>query len=114
MPLVTLCPKQVKRATKAFSLEMDDSVYVITTLALQKDSEFLQIFNHYFLKALEAGEFKRLKRNYFLDLYTNEKFDMIEPQPLGSNNVMFCFICLGLGICLSLISVMIVFLKMKI
>ena len=39
---------------------------------------------------------------------------MIEAQPLGLNNVMFCFTCLGFGICLSLIKVMIEFMKKKI
>ena len=32
---------------------------------------------------------------------------MKEPQPLGLNNVMFCFISLGIGICVSIINVMI-------
>ena len=31
---------------------------------------------------------------------------MPEPQPLEWSNVMFCFICLGLGVCLSLIIAM--------
>ena len=45
-----------------FALKMDDSVYTIATLALQKDSEFLQMFNYYILKAFEGGHFKRLYR----------------------------------------------------
>ena len=36
-----------------------------------------------------------------------ENFEMMEPQPLGLNNVMFCFISLGIGICVSIINVMI-------
>ena len=78
------------------------------------DSEFLQIFNHYILKALEGGEFKRLYRNYHMDLFTKENFEMIEAQPLGLNNVMFCFTCLGFGMCLSLIKVMMEFIIKKI
>ena len=35
---------------QVFALEMDDSVKAMVGLALQKDSEFLQIFNHYILK----------------------------------------------------------------
>ena len=31
---------------------------------------------------------------------------MPEPPPLEWNNVMFCFICLGLGVCLSLMIAM--------
>ena len=39
---------------------------------------------------------------------------MIEPQPLGMNNVMFCFICLGFGVCFSLIKVTMEFMTKKI
>ena len=103
-----------KFASDAFALKMDDSVYARVTLALQKDSEFLQIFNHYILKALEGGEFKRSYRSYCMDLYTQENFEMTEAQPLGVNNVMFCFTTLGFGICLSLIKVMMEFMIKKI
>ena len=93
---------------------MDDTVYAIGGFGLQKDSEFLQIFNHFILKGLESGEFKRLHRNYYIKLYTRNNFEMIEPQPLGMNNVMFCFISLGFGICLSIIKVMMEFMGKKI
>ena len=107
-------PHRKALTDQMFALKMDDAVYSIATLALQKDSEFLQIFNHYILKAFEGGEFKRLYRRYHMDLFIKDNFEMVEPQPLGPNNVMFCFIALGLGICLSLISAMIELLKMKI
>ena len=97
-----------------FALKMDDSVYTIATLALQKDSEFLQIFNYYILKAFEGGHFKRLYRKYHMDLFIKENFAMAEPMPLGSRNVMFCFISIGFGICLSLIFVMVEFSNYKI
>ena len=112
--LITNKPHRKVLTDQMFALKMDDAVYSIGTLALQKDSEFLQLFNHYILKAFESGEFKRLYRRYHMDLFVKENFEMVEPQPLGSNNVMFCFISLGFGICLSLISVMIEFLKRKI
>ena len=70
---------------KVFPLKMDDSVNSFVGLALQKDSEFLQVFNHYILKALEVGELKRLYRNYHKDLFIKENFEMTEPQPLGSH-----------------------------
>ena len=92
---------------------MDDSVYMILTLALQKDSEFLQVFNHYILKALESGEFKRLWQKYYRYLYIREQFEMLEPQPIGYSNVMFCYCCLGLGISLSLIQVIMEFIWKK-
>ena len=95
-------PSQKALGEQTIALKMDDEVYGIGTLALQKDSEFFQIFNHYILKALESGCFKRLFRNYHIDLYTKENFGMIEAQPLGYENVMFCFIGLAAGIGASL------------
>ena len=92
---------------------MDDSVHVIVTLALQKDSEFLPIFNHYILKGFQSGEYKKLYRTHHIDIYTNKNFEMIEAQPLGLNNVMFCFMFLGFGICLSIIIAMMEFMSRK-
>ena len=85
---------------------MDDALYGMGTLGLQRDSEFLQIFNHYIMKEMESGFLKRLFYKYHGDLFTKERFEMVEPQPLGFNNVMFCFIMLALGICLSIVIVM--------
>ena len=93
-------------ANKVFALQMDDNVYSLSGLALQKDSEFLQIFNYYILRAVECGELKRLHYRYYTDLYTKENFEMVKPKPLGFNNVMFCFICLGFGMFLSLLQVL--------
>ena len=98
---------------QVFALKMDDTSYGIGTLGLQKDSEFLQIFNHYILKALEGGELKRLFRSNYIDFFIKENFNMTEPQPLGLNNVVFCFTCLGFAICFSLIKVMLEFMIKK-
>ena len=85
---------------------MDDAVYTHAALALQKDSEFLQIFNHYILRALEGGEFKRSYYYWHIYLFVKENFGIIEPQPLRPNNVMFCFSWIGFGVILSVIIVM--------
>ena len=114
VPTPTPTPSQKMLTDGAFGLKMDDPVYAIGGLGLQKDSEFLQIFNHYILKALEGGDFKRLYRRNFIDLYTKEKFEMMEAQSLGLNNVLFCFTSLGLGICVSHIIVMLEFMITKI
>ena len=84
-----------------FALKMDDAVYGIMTMGLQKDSEFLEIFNYYLLKQFETGFSRRLYRQYHAGFFTNENFEMNEPQPLGFSHVMFCFILLAFGICLS-------------
>ena len=39
--------------------------------------------------------------NFYIDLSTKENYEMVEPQPLRIHNVMFCFICLALGISLA-------------
>ena len=91
---------------KLFALEMDDSIFAHGALALQKDSEFLQIFNHYILRALEGGEIKRSYIYHHKYLFVKENFGIIEPQPLRPNNVMFCFSWIGFGVILSVIIVM--------
>ena len=85
-----------------FALKMDDEAIGYSALALQKHSEYLPVFNHHIMKGYETGFLKRLTRNKDERFFTNENFEMPEPQPLGGKNVMFCFIFLVLGICLSL------------
>ena len=48
---------------------------------------------------------KRLFRKHHMDLYTKERFEIDEPQPLGFSNVMFCFMSLGFGCVVSLLFV---------
>ena len=84
------------------ALDMDDSSHVMSAFGLQKDSEFLEILNHYLLKEMEHGILYRLKRRYYGALYVKEQFDMSEPQPLGYGNVIFTFACLGIGMLTSL------------
>lgn len=86
-----------------FALRMDDSSNVWGGLAVQKDSEFLGIFNYYMLKAHEHGILKRLHRSYNIDLYVREQFGMGEPQPLTYKNVMFTFMCFGIGMIAALV-----------
>ena len=94
-------PEIQRYFNQLFALKMDDAVYGIMTMGLQKDSEFLQLFNHNILKQLETGFSRRLYRQYHAGFFTNENFELNESQPLGFSHVMFCFILLALGICLS-------------
>ena len=51
---------------------------------------------------METGFLRRLYRyKYVQALFIRENFEMMEPPPLGFNNVMFSFIFLAIGICLS-------------
>ena len=96
---------------KLIQLNIDGEIHAYGSFALQKDSEFLHVFNHYILKAHETGFFNRLYHNYFLKY--NENYEMVEPQPLGFNNVMFCFIFLTIGIGLSITKALMEFIMMK-
>ena len=100
-------PSDKVLGAQTFALNMDAAAYGMGGFGLQKDSEFLQIFNHYILKAMESGCLKRIFRNYHIDLYTKENFEMIEAQPLGYENTLFCGICLAGGACASILIVMI-------
>ena len=83
-------------------LKMDDESYSYGTLALQKDSEFLEIFNYYIMKQYENGILKRLYRTYHSELLAREQFSMSEPQPLGYEKVVFPFTCLVIGVAASM------------
>ena len=94
--LMTWETKQI--TNRLVVLDMDDLGYVQLALALQKDSEFLELFNYYLLKEFEHGIFHRLDREYNSLLYRKEEFGMAEPQALGFNNITFLFVGLAMGI----------------
>ena len=75
-----------------FALKMDDSSVACSTLGLQKDSEFLEIFNHFLLKQLENGIGNRLFLSHHNELYVKEQFGLTDVQPLATKNVMFLLI----------------------
>ena len=90
-------------------LKMDDAIYGQVTLALQRDSEFLPLFNHYILRGHESGFYARLFRIQYDGIFRKENFEMTEPQPLGYDNLSFCFICLAMGIGVSITAVLVEF-----
>ena len=98
---------------KVFALKMDDAVYGSLTLGLQKNSEFLQIFNHYILKEIESGYLRRLYLKYHAPLFTRENYETMDAQPLRFQNVMFCFVLLGVGVCFSIAKAMMEFIVTK-
>ena len=85
------------------ALSLDDSSYAYATFALNLGSEFLPLFNYYLLKALEHGIERRDFKSTHINLFTNKQFGMPEPEPLGFKNIMFVFILLGFGVCLSVL-----------
>ena len=92
------------------ALKMDDSVDVMAAYGLQKDSEFLDLLNHYILKEIEHGIISRTKRRYSMALYVKEQFGMAEPRPLGYENVIFAFACLGAGVVAAMLIAVVEFL----
>ena len=75
--------------------------------------EFVQLFNHYILKANDIGLFglglskmtRGLYKTYEGDingLLRQQNFETVAAYDLSFKNVVFCFICLGMGAALSL------------
>ena len=96
-------PKDKYLTDQVLALRIDSSDYLVVGFGLQKDSEFLPLFNHYILKGRESGILDRLFKFHHTNMFTKELFGIIEPQPLSYSNIIFLFICLGLGISSSLI-----------
>ena len=88
---------------KVVPLKMEDSIKVYGGFWFGVDSEYLSMFNHYFLKGLETGIFKRLDITYNAHLKPPIKIGLTEPGPLGINNVIFLFSFLGVAALLSFI-----------
>ena len=94
------------------TLEIQNSKTTSNAIVLPRNSEFLQIFNHYILKAHETGMFhsrglfRTMIKYYDVADYGwnwNEDYQTLaDPQPLDFTNVMFCFICLASGMVLSI------------
>ena len=96
-------PKEVAGLSDDLTaLKLDDEIKTQAGLMLQKDSEFLQIFNYYVLKQFETGILKRI-----LHEQEEEVIGILEPEPLGYDNVVFLSAVLVGGICVSLILVLV-------
>ena len=52
-------------------------------LGLQKNSEFLQLFNYHLLKQFEHGIMMRRQRRDRIEQHTNQDFGIAEAAPLG-------------------------------
>ena len=81
-------------------LKISDGAETYDGLTLNKHSDFLQIMNYHIMQRYEHGIQRRhLQKWYEYRHDPNEEFGMLEPQPLGYNNVMFPFLFLGMAIC---------------
>ena len=86
------------------AISLDDDGDAFSSFLLLRESEFLPLFNYYMLKLHEHGIEKWIYKRHHMVFFTNEQFGMTEVLPLGYDNVMFTFMCLGIGICISLLS----------
>ena len=99
---------------RTYPLKTDNLVNTFGGFGFQKNSEFVQIFNHYIVKAYEIGLLgTSIKTRGFYKTYTrhggdidglkrNQNFETIVAHELNFKNVIFCFICLAVGVALSL------------
>ena len=86
------------------ALKMDDTHRTFGGFILRPDSEYLSVFNYYFLKAFETGVFYRLdKLVYNADEEPPLKIGITEPGPLEIKNVMFPFSSLGIVMIISVV-----------
>ena len=88
---------------------MHDTFHTLGGYALQNNSEYLDIFNHYLLKQLEHGIVEKLFRPM-----PRAKIGLSEPEPLAIRNVMFPFSCLGFSMIASVVMVTVEFLVAKV
>ena len=97
------------------ALKIDDGSWMLTTIALQKNSEFHQVFNYYILKQYEHGLRRKNFQRLWSDYLRNENFGINEAYPLALNNVMFPFIWLlgGIFTTLTIASMEFIILKLK-
>ena len=77
-------------------LHLSDSIKYKSSFALQKESEFTQIFNYHIAKLDETGVLDTLRLKYL-----QKSLSVANPSKsitLGFNNVLFPFLILMLGI----------------
>ena len=66
--LIFASPADRRITEPLYPLQMDDATYMLMTFGLQRDSEFLQAFNYYLLKANEHGILRRIYRDKQVDI----------------------------------------------
>ncbi len=97
---------EAKRDLELRILPIEEAVPIHLAIGLQKDSEFLKLFNFHLQQMKEAGLFAVLNVRW-----TNQGVEFVEPPPcqtanvLGYDNLLFPFAiaCSGLGVALVLL-----------
>ena len=81
-------------------LDIAEYTNLYKTIALQKNSEFLELIDHHIIKMQECGWIARLKHKWMF--LANENYEITEASELTINNVMFTFVTLAFGIVIAL------------
>ena len=92
-------------------LDIAEYTNLYKTIALQKNSEFLELVDHHIIKMQECGWIARLKHTWMF--LANEDYEITEATELTINNVMFTFVTLAFGIVIALCLLIIEWFLMK-
>ena len=80
-------------------LDINEYVNIYISIAMQKDSEFAELFDHHIVKMQEIGLLNRIGHKWTDQ--ANQNYEMAEPTSLRIQNVMFVFGCIAFGIFLA-------------
>ena len=77
-------------------LDISEAVHLFRATALQKNSEFTELFNHQLLLMLERGNIHKIENRW--NAIYEQKYGMEDPIELGYEHVLFPYNILALGI----------------
>ena len=78
------------------ALDITEAMPMYKGIALQKDSEFIKLFNHQLLKMFESGKFHKINQKWTATY--DQDYGMEEPVQLSYEHVLFPYNFLALGI----------------
>ena len=77
-------------------LDIEEKVNIMISIALQKDSEFAELFDHHVIKMQEKGILDRIRHEWTDD--KDQDYGKFEAGSLDFQNTAFGFVCVGIGI----------------
>ena len=81
------------------ALDIKEYVNLHVSIAMQKDSEFAELFDHHIIEMQESGLLNRIRHRWIYK--ANQDYGMAEPASLSIQNIMFVFACIAFGIVLA-------------
>ena len=69
---------------------------ILISIALQKKSEFAELFDHHIIKMQEKGILDRIRHEWTDD--KDQDYGKFEAGSLDFQNMAFGFVCVGIGI----------------